>query len=663
MAIRLQKFTGALPVVDKQLLPEGVAQVAENVFLTSGRLDPMYSPLALATVRSGTVKSVYRMYDSSADYWLNWNEQVDVVRSPVSGDDTFRIFFTSDEFEPRQTNLALATANTPYPDSWYVLGVTPPTTKPTVIPSGGVGAAESRVYCYTFVTQWGEESAPSPVSDITNGKIDDTWALSSMDTAPPNTYAITAASWAAGVLTLTVDTTFGLRAKEAITLSGLAPASLNTASRVASASGTTVTVALAADPGVITDQIGTITRDAPHNTTSMTKRIYRSVTDASGATSFFFVAEIAVATTTYNDTVTLVGEPLPSSTWLMPPADMHGLRVLPSGAVCGFSGNTVYISEPLIPYGYPLAYKLSVDYPIVGIGVFGNSIVVCTEGAPYIATGVDPATITLDRLEQGWPCLTKRGIAEFAESVFYPSNLGLIVVNAMGAAVSSEKFFSQVQWSALNPESFVASHYDGDYYTKVVLDNEEYVLVVSVSRGISRLTLQPDTLYNDPGTGQLYFTKDERVRELNAELGQASVMSFTTREYILSSPTTYSAAKIDADFNDTLSAEIAAYNAGVQSSNATVFATGDLKGFLNGSATNTFDVNGSLLSSLNTSAPSVTFTLYVNGEIFYSRIVDSGAMFRLPMGKKYDKFYVNISGNTPVRSVVLGETPDSLRTV
>ena len=78
----------------------------------------------------------------------------------------------------------------------------------------------------------------------------------------------------------------------------------------------------------------------------VTKRIYRSVSGSFG-TAYLFVAEIAVATTSYNDAVAAdnLGEQLPSLAYSMPPATLKGLISLPNGMMAGFDGKDVYFCE------------------------------------------------------------------------------------------------------------------------------------------------------------------------------------------------------------------------------------------------------------------------------------------------------------------------------
>lgn len=669
-AVRIQNFSGEIPKVAARLLPDAAAQAAVNMRLTSGRIDPVYSPLDVgATMQSGNVETMFRMYSGGTSYWLNWTADVDVVRGPIAGDTTFRTYFTSDEFEPRATNLALATSSPPYPTAWYVLGVTPPITAATCTPSGGSAPTDTRTYVYTFVTAWGEESAPSPASTEATGNIDGTWALSNMDAAPPNTYTISAAAWSGGVLTLTVGSTFGLRAGEYVTLSGLGPASLNTTHKVASVTNaTTFTIALAVDP-TISDQTGTATRVAPHNTTNMTKRIYRSVT--SGAvTDFYFVKEIAVATTSTNDDVGEdIGEPIATTGWAMPPVDLRGIRVLPSGALVGFRGNEICFSEPLSPYAWPQAYRLTTEFPAVGLGVFGTSIAVGTSGDPYVGTGVEPASFTLTKLDQSWPCLSKRGMVEIGYGVAWPCPQGLAQVGVNGAQLLTANTYTFLEWDELNPASFVAATYDNRYYAGYDTDASHGMFVFDLQTGNTwRMSPLITGAYTDAETGQMYVVIDNTIRQWDADAASRLPFEWWSKEIVLPPPMSLGAARVEAQFASTATEETQ-YAAAIvtqRAANAIAIAAETTGGSVNGAAANTYSFNGSSVvpDALvgDGGLRYVTFELYVYGELYYSTTVNQDTTFRLPSGRKYDQFSIRLLGNVPVDSVLIGPTAASLKT-
>jgi hypothetical protein len=670
-AQRISVFGGEAPKVTPRLLGEAQAQAAVNLRLTSGRIDPVYYPLEVSAVlRSGAIKSIYRMYDSGGqDYWLNWTSDVDVAKGPIAGDTSFRIYFTSDAFEPRVTNLPLAISSAPYPTAWYVLGVTPPTSAPTCTPSGGSGAQEARSWVYTFVTQWGEESAPSPASAVTTTFVNAAWDLTLPDVAPPNTYTISAASWSGGALTLTVGSTFGLRAGEYVTLSGLAPAALNASWRVASVPGTTSFTIAMGNPGTITDAVGTATRDAPHNTTSMMKRLYRAVT-AAGTTQYYFIKEVSVATTSVADDVgSNIGEPLETSEWSMPPVGLQNIRTLPGGAMVGFTGNRVCFSEPLAPYAWPESYQLITEHDIVGVGVFGTSVIVVTRGFPYIATGVDPAAMSMSKVDQHWPGLSKRGIVSIIGGVVWPTTLGLAMVSDSGAQIVTGPFYSKLEWERLNPASFIGAVIDDRYYAGYSVDDQNFGIFIYDGRGLLtyRASLLLTGTYTDASTGNLYVIHDNVIKLWDADEYSRLPFEWWSREFVVSTPVSLGAARVEGEFDISL-AELTAFNAAAaaQLSLNEGYITAGTTGSMNGNSLNAFSMNGSEVIPAyllgDGSVRGVTFMLYVNSEFYASQTVYASRTFRLPAGQKYDRFSIRLLGNVPVDAVLVGDTTDALRT-
>jgi hypothetical protein len=71
---------------------------------------------------------------------------------------------------------------------------------------------------------WGVDSAPYPASAETTGKDDDTWALSELDTGPPDSGTVSNGvkdTPSAGYVNITLNSVFGLRAYEEVTFAAV----------------------------------------------------------------------------------------------------------------------------------------------------------------------------------------------------------------------------------------------------------------------------------------------------------------------------------------------------------------------------------------------------------------------------------------------------------
>lgn len=672
-AFRIAGFSGLVPRAAKQLLAPNQAQVATNCNLTSGDLRPRSGPLLVfAPVITNDILSMFRMEKDGNEKWLAWDKDVDVARSPIAGNTSRRFYYTGDG-EPRASDYDTATTGIgPYPAGCYVLGVTPPITKPTVSPSGGVGSTTSRAYVYTFVTPWGEESAPSPASTVTTGKVDDTWALSAMDAAPPNSGTVSAAvkdSPSTGYVTITLNSVFGLRAYEEITFASVVGMTdLNGKFPLVSVDSATNTAVVLLSTTQTYSSGGTWVRVAPHNTSAMTKRIYRSVNGTSG-TEYQYVATITVATTTYSDTTldANLGEVLPSTTWLMPPANMKGIIIMANGIACGFFGNEIAFSEPFKPYAWPIDYRQSYDQDVVAIGINGTTLVGMTKGNPFTITGVEPVTMGggMQNMGVAWPCMAKRGAASFAFGVGYPAPQGLIIIGPSSDIVTKD-LFTQKEWSELNPDTFIATSADNRYYCGYTADSSSLMFVIDKAESASfvKVNQRISCIWADPWTGKLYVAADKKIYQWEGDVGTKLSYEWKSKQFITAPPLNYGAAKIDADFSMNeaeSSAAQTAYDAAIAANEALITA-GTMNDGLADPSIGEYEIGGDEMAAIPALiADSLQFQLWADGALKHTKQVINTRAFRLPGGYKADNVEIVLSGNVKVTGVVLAETMDGLK--
>lgn len=646
--IRIVPFLGMLPRVAERLLGEGASVDATNVNLTSGEIRPIKQPLLVHTPSSsGPWLSVYRAEWEGAQTWLSWNVDVDVARAPLPSSVEARFYWTGDN-EPRYSKFSSL------PATFYALGIPRPQGSPGVSHSGGTGAAVSRFYVYTFFSALSEESPESPVSAFVTGKVDGTWAISGMDAFPANSGTGTA-SHLAGVTTFTNTGTHWLRAGDEITL--------GTTKMVVATVPTAGTFTVAGNYAAETAW----SRVAPWNTTGMKRRLYRS----SGTAGTFQLVHDDVGTS-YNDTLTdtqILGDELISQTWEPPPASLHGIISLPNGAMAGFFGNQLCFSEPYQPHAWPVAYRRSTDYEIVGIEAFGTTVVACTAGRPYIAQGTEPISVTVESVDRVWPCLSKRSVVSVGDGVLYATTNGLAYVGMNGARIWTEAFFSREEWAPLVPTSMISAAVEGRVFVRYVgSDGAKGIMVFSpqeASIGLTMLSAVPDELYADPRNGRLYLVDEDGVHQYDAGIGPRLSYSWKSKEYHLPNPINLGAAKVDfvgemtaADYAQ----ELADYEAAVVANNALVTGYAGIGG-LNGSGVNGMLVNGSNIQ--NVGLPDLeagTFTLYCEGKPVYSRLlVADQRAFKLPAGFRADDIAVGLTGTLRIKNVKLAETMQGLK--
>lgn len=179
------------------------------------------------------------------------------------------------------------------------------------------------------------------------------------------------------------------------------------------------------------------------------KRIYRSVT---GDTfNFLLLAEVGIGQVTFVDNLgdSVLAEPLSTQGYDLPPGRLHSLVNHPMGFLVGAVDNEAHFSEPFKVYAWPIRYRKVLPHAIVGIGVYGSTIVYCTTANPVLAYATDPTAVSWRTLDVVHPCLSRASIASSGEAVFYVSLTGLVVCSDGGAQVVSSAYWNDDQWRAL----------------------------------------------------------------------------------------------------------------------------------------------------------------------------------------------------------------------
>lgn len=588
--IRLENFSGIVPRIGPTQLDATQAQVAKNVRVTSLELRSWRNPTPAYTPATADVRSIRKLYkESTGDFvWLEWANDVDVVRSPIADDTDDRAYYTGDG-TPKKTNWNLATTSStgskPFPNAWYYMGVPAPAAAPTLSATGGSGGTETRAYVYTYISTFGsvkEESAPSPAGTVTCNITGATVTVSAFSTAPTTGYNIT------------------------------------------------------------------------H------RRIYRTVTGAS-TVSYQFVAEIAIATTSYSDTLTTaqLGVVLPSTYWTTPPTDLKGLVSMPNGFLAGFRANEVWFSEPYYPHAWPSIYTLTVDSKIVGLGVYDTNLVVLTERQPYLISGTSPASMSQTKLPIPQPCVSKRSIAYDQYGVLYASPNGLVSISPSGSDVISTPLYTRTEWQNIAPSTLNSVIYNNQYIGFYSSGNTVQAIVLT--RGdippLVEFTFDAVATYVDKFDGSVYAVSkyDNKIYQLDASTVNDTVYEWKSKKFVMPAPVNFTAMKVRADYD--VIGNAAAYNALVQAiiaSNQAIWATSSSKlgGVVNGATLNTYTVNGSLLQTIPEiqQTRAINVFLYADGSLFYTTSMTNNEPVRLPVNNKSYVWEVQITGNVPVRT-------------
>lgn len=419
----------------------------------------------------------------------------------------------------------------------------------------------------------------------------------------------------------------------------------------------------------ITGFSGTPSNDrvVAYNTAGLRQRIYRT---AGTAATFQLVVDRAVSTGNYVDTLldsAILGDELISTGWLPPPIGLSGITSLPNGCLVGFVGTLICYSEPYQPHAWPKSYQFGADFPVVGISSFGSAVVAATQAKPLVLDGVEPASVTPQRIDVAWPCLSKRSVVSVGDGVLYATTYGMAYIGASGPDIWTKMFYTSEEWSPLNPATMVSATSEGRVYVAYTPTNSTTRMLVFNMGEAATLTefgLPSSELYVDPVDGRLYLV-GITVDRWNASAGTKLLYNWLSKEIEMGQPVNYGAAKIDwvTSKNDADAAAITAAYQALLAFNAALMPFAINSGAFNFDAMNVLTLNGSRLKAAISGDEVLNFTLYSNGgEVFSTAVVDTAA-FRLPSGFKGDFISIRLTGNVRVKSVKMAETMLGLKAV
>lgn len=494
MAGAVRDFGGEVPRRDARLLPDSMAATAWNCDVSAGTLAGLPKPELVKdlTAVSGTVLRAYRLpapVITDPDAWLPLpSPYSSVVRSPLTNDALHRVYWTS----PGEGGLWSDYARIIADDDPFTLGTIQPdgSFQPTVTASGGTPSTSvpyvSRSYLVTFINSFGEESAPSLPSAVIDGASDGTWTVFMPNLLPGQ------------------------------------PAGKN--------------------------------YDLPTH-----MRLYRTITGQSTGAAFYEVIEFDMAVSPPSALgwvdATLDGDivnnqQLESTAWGNPPDGLDGLTLMAGGFMVGFTDNTLHFSEPNRPHAWPASYDLSVGFPIIGLAVWQQSLMVLTSGFPSQGSGTSPLGFSLSTIQVSEPCVSRGSIVVDLLGVYYASQNGLVQLNYYGINNQTQPIISRKQWlSDFEARNLIACRHRTSQFLAVNGTGEGFLVDTTEGRqGVMRLNTfyTADCVWNDNYTGDSYIMAEKIVYRWDSP--DAEVMNFRWRSKVfnLPAPKNLGAAQINA---------------------------------------------------------------------------------------------------------------------
>lgn len=630
MKLTFQQFSGIAPRIAPRLLPATLAQEALDVKLWSGELRPHYADEILQYIPSN-IQSIYRYKWKNQNYhWLMWNRDTKVAKGPVYDDENNRIyfmnaggFFVTDSSLLKNQDYATGTLPA---GSWYHTAIPEPGQSDIWISGGtGSGDIESRSYVYCYVRQWSD------------GTIDVGKSSGPLKNSSDRSR-------------YTVD----VRPGQVVDMSIVDP--------IAHANG-----------------IGTGINKI---------YIYRSEVTSAGQALYSYVDQFDVnlervtnnpaavwvsngSYYKYSDSKpnTSLGEACPSIYWDAPVTGLKGLVSLQNGLFAAYKDSTIYVSDWNAPHAWPYEHKVTIDYPIVGLGSFGNTIVVCTEAAPVLIVVQDPTNPTVKAVQENCPCVSADSIVDTRNGVIFASQNGLVLINSTSPTCITEKLITQDEWLPLHPESLKGAFLNNTYYGFFTnpsdkaagfifdLDSYTYSTVYNsiISSGLVFTTQPVKVVYNDIEQTQLYVCYP-------LENGtQYSLCSFASDSRINKSFRWRSKVNVSPQGLFNLSAaRVMMTSQSSQKENEHIW-----EGKLTGSslAARVMDgepINGWCKTNELELADATVFNYYVDGELKYSREVKDSKPFRLPSGFRGETIEVEVKSNAYIHSITLASSMGEL---
>lgn len=420
-----------------------------------------------------------------------------------------------------------------------------------------------------------------------------------------------------------------------------------------------------------------------------TVRIYRTVI-GNQAEDYFFVADISIGTTTYNDLETdatvALNSTLLSLTWDPPPVDLQGIIAHPGGFLIGFRGRDLYMSEPYQPHAWPVQNIRTCETEIVAVSIYNNTIVVGTNSKPYYGDGMAPESVTLLKVNSIDPCISRRSMATTVDGVYYSSPQGIIKSTGATTELITKQLFTREEWqNAFSPTTVNAVPYGVQY---IAFDTTSHGFIFSPAEQWSPLTTldrfsNVDGIQIDQYTGDVYLLVRSQVRLWDPPAAIPLSYTWESKEFNVPKPVNFGAVRIKfaatpPPLDSAALDELRDYNIArmafppLHTWGSTTFGgvrRVPVVGYVG--PQNRSPIGGSPLFDLDgvqNSNGAVQFNLFARDQESrwvqrFAWTIDSERIHRMPNGYKSDVYQFELIGNAPIYTVEIAETAKELQKV
>jgi hypothetical protein len=312
-----------------------------------------------------------------------------------------------------------------------------------------------------------------------------------------------------------------------------------------------------------------------------------------------------------------------------------------------------------------VGYQINVPFKIIGLGLWGQSIVVVTDRYPYMLSGYTPGQITSERVQLLEPGVSKRSIQSDQNGVLYASPNGLVSIGYQNRGVITNGIYRRDQWQALVPNNMQGALVDGKYYGTFATsaDGNSIVITQDDVPALSKLAIQPTATYVDSKNASFYYCDSATNKIYFYDQDELNPLPFTwtSKRWFFPHAQTFATLELDADYIEiSQSATYTANRAAIIAANVTAFAS-PLLGSLNQEVLNFFPVDGSTQATVppaNTSKV-IQVLIYADNVLVQTLTLTSLDPVRL-VPFRCRELQISIQGNVNVRSVALATTTREL---
>jgi hypothetical protein len=282
-----------------------------------------------------------------------------------------------------------------------------------------------------------------------------------------------------------------------------------------------------------------------------------------------------------------------------------------NGMLAGIVGNSVRVCEPYVPYAWPAAYDVvPPDGKPVGIGVFGQTMLVLTTSRPVLVNGSTPDGLDQQRVEMPQGCVSSQSIVSMGSGVAWASEDGLCWLGSGGPRILTAGIMLREDWQALVPSSIIGCMYEGLYFGSYDdgTGRKGFFIDPGNPQGIYFMDTGYSGMYFDELRDQLYVLDGVNVKKWDAG---STFMTYRAKSKVYKQgfPLNYGAAEVVA------------------------------------------------------SAYPVTFRLYADGVLKHTETVQSRSPFWLPSGYRAFDYQVEVEGTNAIQGVAVASSKKELADV